>query len=180
MYPCPCPYRAGASVSAGFRHPLRRAWAPCAPRAPPGRSAAAAGHGIVNESDDLVANWRRELPGGDLHGPSKGIPCQLIAPCRIRSCRSTFSQTGGDAAERAAVRWYSARQQSLSSGSDRNHAAGSRDRHRVMADAGPSGSRRLGIPVHEGLPRRSDMSVSDRCVRRLLHEIGNRRGGGVK
>ena len=37
------------------------------------RSAAAAGHGIVNESDDIVANWRQELPGGDLHGSGKGI-----------------------------------------------------------------------------------------------------------
>ncbi len=36
-------------------------------------SAAAAGHGSVNESDDIVANWRQELPGGDLHGSSKGI-----------------------------------------------------------------------------------------------------------
>jgi hypothetical protein len=37
------------------------------------RFAAAAGHGIVNESDDIVANWRQELPGGDLHGSGKGI-----------------------------------------------------------------------------------------------------------
>jgi hypothetical protein len=42
-----------------------------APR--PARSAAAAGHGIVNESDDIAANWRQELPGGDLHGFGKGI-----------------------------------------------------------------------------------------------------------
>jgi hypothetical protein len=37
------------------------------------RSAAAAGHGIINESDDIVACWRQELPGGDLNGSSKGI-----------------------------------------------------------------------------------------------------------
>jgi hypothetical protein len=37
----------------------------------PARSAAAAGHGIVNEPDDIVANERQELPGGDLHGPAR-------------------------------------------------------------------------------------------------------------
>lgn len=53
----------------GSRHgwPVRRG----ARRA--SRSAAAAGHGIVDESDDIVANWRQELPGGDLHGSGKGI-----------------------------------------------------------------------------------------------------------
>jgi hypothetical protein len=45
----------------------------CAPRGPPGEPAhaAAAGHGIVDESDDIVANWRLQLPGGDLHGSNK-------------------------------------------------------------------------------------------------------------
>jgi hypothetical protein len=46
---------------------------PGAGPAGPARSTAAAGHGIVNESDDIVANWRQELPGGDLHGSSKVI-----------------------------------------------------------------------------------------------------------
>jgi hypothetical protein len=44
------------------------------------RFAAAAGHGIVNESDDIVANWRQELPGGDLHGSSKGILVSCALP----------------------------------------------------------------------------------------------------
>jgi hypothetical protein len=35
--------------------------------------AAAAGYSIIIKSDDIVANWRQELPGGDLHGTSKGI-----------------------------------------------------------------------------------------------------------
>jgi len=52
-----------------------------APR--PARSAAAAGHGIVNISDDIVANWRQELPGGDLHGPSKGILVNRALPIQV-------------------------------------------------------------------------------------------------
>ena len=47
------------------------------------RSAAAAGHGIINESDDIVANWRQELPGGDLHGSSKGILVNCPLPNRV-------------------------------------------------------------------------------------------------
>ena len=77
----------------------------------PARSAAAAGHGIVNEPDDIVANERPELPGGDLHGPSK-----VILVNQLHSAES------GPAAQRQIMRRCS------------------RDRHRVVADAGPGGS----------------------------------------
>ena len=55
----------------------------------PARSAAAAGHGIVNEPDDIVANERQELPGGDLHGPSKVILVNCALPNQV--CRDAIN-----------------------------------------------------------------------------------------
>src|SRR5262245_7766333 len=55
-------------------------------------------------------------------------------------------------------------------GATQNHAAVLAGPASVVADAGPYGSRRLGIPTHEDLPRRGDMSVFDR------HGIGRHRG----
>ena len=58
------------------------------------RSAAAAGHGIVNESDDIVANWRQELPGGDLHGSDKGILVNELRPAESGPAAQSSSKSG--------------------------------------------------------------------------------------
>ena len=86
------------------RHPLQPAWIPHAARGPPGiaSSAAAAGHGIVNESNDIIPNRRQELPGSDLHGPSKEILVNCALPNGSR--RSRFFRSGCNTAEREALR----------------------------------------------------------------------------
>ena len=52
--------------ASGHGWPVRRGGPRLAPQA------AAAGHGM-SRIDDIVANLRQELPGGDPHGPGKEI-----------------------------------------------------------------------------------------------------------
>ena len=58
------------------------------------RCAAAAGHGSVNESDDIVANWRQQLSGGDLHGSGKGILVNELRPAESGPAAQGSSKSG--------------------------------------------------------------------------------------
>ena len=112
-----------------------------------------------NESDDVVANWRQELPGGDLHGSSKGILVNCLLPNRVPPLNVLPERGVMQRSERLFV-GVPQMQAVLSSGSNTKGATQimrwcPRDRRRMVADnAGPLGSRRPGIPNMRTCPRR--------------------------
>ena len=108
----PCGYRVKTAVVARLSHPLRQASISYAARGPPGLPHSCRRRPRHRNESDIVANWRQELPGGDLHGSSKGILVNCPLPNRVPPLKRS-SRAGCDATERAAVRRCSADASSL-------------------------------------------------------------------